>query len=138
VSKPLLVDDQQASSKLEVEFAEILEPFEADAGASLKGWGRQKCLEAFAAHPGGFQACMSEALERGRNPIALLVQMVKDGDHADRERISGSKGDIQIPKLELAAPNPDLRSKAVCFVCDREVDDAYYIGGQWYCPDHAC
>jgi len=122
LEKPLLVDKQQAS-KLEVEFAEILEPFEAGAGASLKGWGRQKCFAAFAAHPRGFQVCMSEALERGRNPIALLVQMVKDGDHAEPLK-------TQTPKLE-SAPEPP-RGRGTCHNCGRE-DDVLRIDGCWWC-----
>jgi hypothetical protein len=126
--QPLLGDKQQAS-KLEAEFAEILEPLEAEAGASLKGWGRRKCLAAFEAHPHGFQVCASEALGRGRNPIALLVQMVKEGDHLEALKTPA-------PKLE-AVPSPPLpRGHGVCFNCGRESDDAFYIRGEWWCPEH--
>jgi hypothetical protein len=130
VDKQPLLGDKQQASKLEAEFAEILEPFEVDAGASLKGWGRQKCFAAFAAHPSGFQVCMSEALERGRNPIALLVQMVKDDDPRDRER-SGSNGSTPEPP-----PPPAPRGFGVCANCGREAVDALYIRGEWWCPKH--
>jgi len=72
---------------------------------------------------------MSEALERGRNPIALLVQMVKDGDHRDRERVA-SNGSTPEP-----APLPP-RGHGVCVNCGREVDDALFIHGEWWCPKH--
>ena len=129
MEKPLLLGDRQQASKLDAEFAEILEPLEAEAGASLKGWGRQKCLAAFEAHPRGFQACATEALERGRNPIALLVQMVKDGDHTEPLK-------TETPKLE-AVPSPQPpRGHGACFTCGRESDDAFFIRGEWWCPDH--
>jgi len=129
VEKPLLLGDRQQASKLEADFAEILEPLEAEAGASLKGWGRQKCLAAFEAHPHGFKACAGEALDRGRNPIALLVQMVKDGDHADALK-------LQTVRLE-AVPSPEApRGHGICFNCGREADDAFYIRGEWWCPEH--
>jgi hypothetical protein len=127
VEKQPLLGDQQAS-KLEAEFAEILEPFEADAGAVLKGWGRQKCLAAFATHPRGFQVCMNEALDRGRNPIALLVQMVKDDDPRDRERV----GSIS----STPEPSPLPRGHGACASCGRE-DDAVLIRGEWWCSDCA-
>ena len=124
-----LLDDSKQASKLEAEFAEILGPLEAEAGASLKGWGRQKCLAAFVDRPLGFQACATEALDRGRNPIALLVQMVKDGDHEQPVK-------IQAPRLEAVPSPPPPRGHGVCFNCGREADDAFSLRGAWWCPEH--
>jgi hypothetical protein len=128
VEKQPLLDDRQQASKLEAEFAEILEPLEAEAGASLKGWGRRECLAAFATHPRGFQVCMNEALDRGRNPIALLVQMVKDDDPRDRERV-GSNG-------STPEPSPPPRGHGACANCGSE-NDAVLIRGEWWCSDCA-
>jgi hypothetical protein len=116
---PLLTDRQQAS-KLEAELAEILAPLEAAAGTRLKGWGRRKWLSALAENPAGFRSCACEALERGRNPLGLLVQMVKDGDH-------------DVETLPSAAPQ---RGHGVCFACGCEVDDAFFLSGEWWCSEH--
>src|SRR5207249_2835017 len=75
---------QQHASRAREEFDALVKPLEQKAGRRLQGPNREKCLEAFAAHPEGFRNCVSEALARGksdRNPVGLLWGMVRDGDH---------------------------------------------------------
>ena len=116
----VLLTDSKHASKLEAEFAEVLAPLEAEAQARLKGWGRKKCLAAFTAHPDAFRNCANEALERGRNPIGLLVQMVSDSDC-----------DAPAP----AAPMRLDRGHGICVNCGGEAEDSHFLRGQWWCSE---
>jgi hypothetical protein len=69
------------SSSSTVDFSAIIAPLEAAAGCALNGGGRGRCLEAFKADPERFRLLCEDALDRGKNPVALLVRMVLDGDH---------------------------------------------------------
>jgi hypothetical protein len=62
-------------------FTTIVEPLERRAGVRLNGPGLAVCFRAFIDAPDRFPALARDALARGRNPVALLVRMVKDGDH---------------------------------------------------------
>jgi hypothetical protein len=106
------------------EFAEIVARLEASHGRRLNGAARSLCLEAFEQNEFGFSACVAEAMRRGTtNPIGLLVRMVRDRDW-------------DVPTLEPAPPQEPVRGQGVCFVCEQPFDDAYLIGGQWWCPEH--
>jgi hypothetical protein len=65
------------------EFDEIVRPLEEACGERLAGPGRGPCWTAFGEHPHGFRACAAAALDRGKRPPGLLIQMVRDGDHRD-------------------------------------------------------
>jgi hypothetical protein len=63
-------------------FAEIVAPLEVAAAAGLTGPSRVLCLQAFEENADGFRRCAERARQRAqRNPVGLLVRMVKDGDH---------------------------------------------------------
>jgi hypothetical protein len=61
-------------------FDELVEPL------GLKGPNRELCQAAFDECPDGFAACVDDAVARGRVPAALLVTLVRDGDHRDAKR----------------------------------------------------
>ncbi len=71
---------QDRSSSFE-EFNAIVSPLEAKVGRRLSGPGRSTCVQAFTADPERFSSLAADALQRGRNPLALLIRMVADGDH---------------------------------------------------------
>lgn len=61
-------------------FREILAPLEEKARSRLNGVGLNKCFAAFTRDAERFRELAVDALLRGRNPVALLVRMVNDGD----------------------------------------------------------
>jgi hypothetical protein len=76
---------QEKEKTQQASFEEIVAPLEAQAGRRLHGWGRQKCRAAWEEDPHGFLELAVDALARGRNPLALLVQMVRAGDLVNGE-----------------------------------------------------
>jgi hypothetical protein len=112
------------------EFVEIVGELEVSVGRRLNGPGRKLCLLAFEENERGFHACALEALRRGRtNPLGLLVKMVKQRDWDVR---------MLEPEAPTAAPfeRPVTRGRGSCFVCGDEVDEALFVGGQWWCSKH--
>lgn len=79
-SKEITISD---SSSFRRDFRAVLAPLEAAAGHALKEPGLGRCLSAFGEDPERFNLLVEDALDRGRNPLALLVRMVTDGDHHD-------------------------------------------------------
>jgi hypothetical protein len=89
---------ESSSSPRDVDFSAVIDPLEAAAGRALNGTGRGKCLAAFKENPERFNLLCQDALNRGRNPLALLVRMVFDGDHTRP---------LPPPKPAPAPPCPD-------------------------------
>ena len=66
----------------ESEFASIVRPLEDRYGRPLTGHGRLKCHRAFQENPESFRRLAERALEQAhRNPVGLLIKMVRDGEH---------------------------------------------------------
>lgn len=63
------------------EFVAIVSPLETIATRRLNGNGRGECLAAYLENADGFRQLATDAGGRGKNPCALLVRMVRDGDH---------------------------------------------------------
>jgi hypothetical protein len=74
-------ESQQQLQQADEAFRAILAPLEEKVGRPLKDPGRSACLLAFAENADGFAQVAADALERGRNPLALLCKLVTDGDH---------------------------------------------------------
>ncbi len=65
----------------QLDFDSVIAPLEVRASRALKDPGLTLCRRAFAEDAERFRLLAADALERGRNPLALLVRMVSDGDH---------------------------------------------------------
>jgi hypothetical protein len=65
------------------EFKEIIAPLEERAGRPLGGPGRRLCLQAFEENPHGFGEVAADAWVRGDNPLALLITIVRAGEHRE-------------------------------------------------------
>ncbi len=65
-------------------FDELVGPLERRAGKRLNEPQRSLALEAFRDRPDAVRLLAREALARGRNPVALFVKMIGDGDHLVR------------------------------------------------------
>jgi hypothetical protein len=78
-------------------FHTLIRPLERVARRNLRGEGRDACLHAFRTHPDPFARLCDEALDRGRNPLALLSKMVFDGDHELEPPASADLGSATIP-----------------------------------------
>jgi hypothetical protein len=89
---------ETSSSLHDVDFSAVIAPLEAAAGRALNGGGRGECLRAFRENPERFNLLCQDALDRGRNPLALLVHMVLEGDHTRS---------LPPPKPAPAPPCPD-------------------------------
>jgi hypothetical protein len=63
-------------------FDQVIARLEAAASAPLTGPPRRLCMQAFEENPEGFRRCAERALQRARrNPVGLLVRMVRDRDY---------------------------------------------------------
>jgi hypothetical protein len=77
-----LVENESSSCFDAEAFVAAIEPLEAKAGRRMNGPGLAACRHAFSENPDGFRRIALDALARGRNPLALLIKMVGDGDHS--------------------------------------------------------
>jgi hypothetical protein len=75
------VQELQQQQSPQESFAAVIAPLERRAGRPLTEPGRGRCRAAFDQNRDGFEALATDALARGRNPLALLIRMVADGDH---------------------------------------------------------
>jgi hypothetical protein len=112
------------------EFAALIAPLEQRVGRALKEPGRTECARAFAENAGAFARLAEDALTRGRNPLALLVKMVREGDH--RVVPPASLAD----RRSFTNVTERHRGPGHCFVCERWCDDALFKAGQYWCVDH--
>ena len=82
------VQEQQLANEL-IEFVATIAPLEQKVGRRLNEPGRGACLAAFSANREAFERLAADALDRGRNPLALLARMVLDGDHREEPPAAG-------------------------------------------------
>jgi hypothetical protein len=88
-SSSLSQDEAKSSSSPKVDarepaaFTAALDRVETLAGERLAGWGRRLAAEAFEQSPDGFVRVVDKLLARHdvREPLALLVRMLRDDDH---------------------------------------------------------
>ena len=62
-------------------FAELVAPLETRAGKPLGPPARSAVFAAFCESPDGFRRCIDAAGERGKDPLRLLIHMIRCGDH---------------------------------------------------------
>ncbi len=68
-------------------FEAIIAPLERKAGRSLADPGLTFCRLAHEEDAVGFGRLAADAYERGRNPLALLVHVVRLGEHRTRPEL---------------------------------------------------
>jgi hypothetical protein len=99
-----VLEGESSSCSFDAEkFAAAIAPLEAKAERALNGPGLLACQQAFAEAPDEFHSLTRDALKRGRNPLALLIRMVNDGDHAKpvpRQETSGERLQRRIAERE--------------------------------------
>jgi hypothetical protein len=118
------VPEERAESKHAC-FEELIEPLESRSGKRLTGPWRATCMQACQEDPDGFARCAADALSRGRFPLALLMQMIRAGEHrlspppreksrreAEEERTRRRFAQMRARDEELAQAGPEEQARA--------------------------
>jgi hypothetical protein len=111
--QPFEVEDLLQQQPSRGDFAAVIAPLERGTGRALSEPGRSQCRRAFDENQAGFRLLAADALDRGRNPLALLVRMVADGDHR-------KKPSAPVAVNQCGCTHPECRLQDVCLQLDEE------------------